>query len=278
MGAFLALASSLSWGVADFLGGMASRRAGAVQVLAVSYPAGGLVITLMAMFVIPGHLSMAVVPYAVVAGLLGAVAIGLFYAAMNRGPMGVISPITAVMSGIVPVAAGLFRGESISLIAAAGMVVAFVAVIMVSRENAHPHERTPLIAIVLALIAGFAIGCYLTAIGLAPADSGVWAATLARWFSTVVMIFILLVIVRSFSAKGFPWALAIIAGLLDAGANGLFQLAAQRGLLAIVAVIGALYPASTVLLARFLLHERMNRVQVTGVVLAFLAITALALN
>ncbi len=95
MAALLALISSLSWGVADFLGGIASRRAGPVQVLAVSYPAGALLLTLIALFIIPGNLTPAVIPYAVVAGAIGALAIGLLYAALTRGPMGVVSPITA---------------------------------------------------------------------------------------------------------------------------------------------------------------------------------------
>ena len=79
------------------------------------------------------------------------------------------------------------------------------------------------------------------------------------------------------SAGSFPWGLAVAAGGLDALANAVFQLAAQRGLLAIVAVIGSLYPAATLLLARFLLHERISRVQLIGVALALAAAATLAL-
>lgn len=277
MAALLALISSLSWGVADFLGGLASRRAGPVQVLAVSYPAGAVLLTLIALFVVQGNLTAAVIPYAIVAGTIGALAIGLLYAALTRGPMGVVSPITAVMSGAVPVIAGLLRGESLGTLAIIGMVLAVAAVVLVSRESGHAHERTPLSALVLAIASGTAIGLYLTAIGLAPQDSGVWVATIGRWVSTVVMVLTLVIVVRSFTRSRFPWMLVIVSGALDACANGIFQLASQRGLLAIVAVIGSLYPAATVVLARVFLHERLNRLQITGVVAALVAAASLAL-
>ncbi len=278
MAALLAALSSLSWGVADFIGGLAARRAGTVQVLAVSYPAGAVVLTAVAIWIIPGSLTTEVLPYALVAGTVGALAIGLLYAALTRGPMGIVSPVTAVMSAAIPVFVGVTRGESIAPIAVAGMVLAVFAVFLVSRESGHAHEKTPLNALLLAIASGVAIGVYLTAIGLAPENSGVWAATVGRWVSTVVMISVLAFVVRSFTRSGFPWILAGAAGILDASANGVFQLASQRGLLSIVAVIGSLYPAATVVLARVLLKERMNKVQAVGVVAALAAAAALALN
>ena len=277
MAALLALVSSLSWGVADFMGGLAARRVGPIQVLAISYPAGAVLLTLLAMFVIPGTLSMEVLPYAVAAGLIGALAIGLLYAALTRGQMGVVSPLTAVMSGAVPVAVGLARGETLSGLAFAGIALAVVAVFMVSKESGH-HDRTPFSAIVLALSSGVAIGLYLTAIGLAPQDSGVWAATIGRWVSTVVMLIAVLVVAGKVVSAGYPWLLVIGSGILDASANGIFQLASQRGLLSVVAVIGSLYPAATVVLARVILKERLNGIQIGGVVLALSAAAMLSLG
>ena len=277
MAALLALVSSLSWGVADFMGGLAARRVGPIQVLAISYPAGAVLLTLLAMFVIPGTLSMEVLPYAVAAGLIGALAIGLLYAALTRGQMGVVSPLTAVMSGAVPVAVGLARGETLSRLAVAGIALAVVAVFMVSKESGH-HDRTPFSAIVLALSSGVAIGLYLTAIGLAPQDSGVWAATIGRWVSTVVMLIAVLVVAGKVVSAGYPWLLVIGSGILDASANGIFQLASQRGLLSVVAVIGSLYPAATVVLARVILKERLNGIQIGGVVLALSAAAMLSLG
>ncbi len=276
--ALLALISSLSWGVADFLGGLAARRAGATQVLAVSYPSGAIAITFLAIFVVPGTLSTDLIGISLLAGIVGTIAITLLYAALVRGQMGVVSPITAVMSGAVPVLVGLFRGEQPSGYAFAGMGLAVIAVVLVSRESAHHHGKTPIFAIGLAIASGIAIGTYLTIIGLAPDDSGVWVATLGRWFSTIIMITFVVVVVRSFNKSTFPWKLAIITGVLDSTANGLFQLASQRGLLSIVAVLGSLYPAATVVLARVVIKERMNRLQSVGVLMALSAAVLLAFN
>jgi len=281
LAALLALLSSLSWGTADFLGGLASRRVGSLRVLSVSYPAGGVLITVLAVLFIPGVLSSDAVLVGVASGAVGAVGMGLLYAALSRGQMGIVSPITAVLSGAVPVVVGLVLGEALSTPVLAGIVTAGLAVILVSRESSS-NTRTPTHAIALAIASGLAIGGYLSILGTAPDDSGIWVATIGRWFSSALVIVILVATFRrardtTSVAAQFPWHLAIAAGALDALANAVFQLAAQRGLLAIVAVIGSLYPAATVLLARFLLNERMSRIQLVGVVLALFAAATLAL-
>lgn len=278
MASLLALLSSLSWGTSDFLGGLAARRVGAIRVLAVSYPAGAALITVLAWLVIPGRLTWSLVAIAAVVGSVGALAIALLYAALARGQMGIISPITAVLSGAVPVAVGVVIGESLSTLALAGVVVAGFAVVLVSREPG-PHRKTPLSAVALAVASGLAIGTYLSFLGTAPDDSGIWVAAIGRWFSTVLVVAILIAMIgrgRGTSVR-YPWILALSAGALDALANAIFQLASQRGLLAIVAVIGSLYPAATVLLARIVLKETLSRVQLLGVFLALLAASTLAL-
>jgi drug/metabolite transporter (DMT)-like permease len=280
MAVLLALFSSLSWGTADFLGGLASRRVGSLRVLSVSYPAGGVLITLLALLFVPGVLSGDAVVVGIASGVVGAIGMGLLYAALSRGQMGIVSPITAVLSGAIPVVVGVLLGETLSTLAFAGIVTAGLAVILVSRESG-PHKKTPTHAIVLAVASGMAIGGYLSILGTAPEDSGIWVATVGRWFSSVLVIGALVATVlrtRGSSSAAFPWGLALAAGALDALANAVFQLAAQRGLLAIVAVIGSLYPAATVVLARYLLHERLSRIQVVGVLLALSAAGVLALS
>ncbi len=281
MAVLFALISSLSWGTADFLGGLASRRVGSLRVLSVSYPAGGVLITILALLVVPGVLSSESVWVGVTSGAVGAVGMGLLYTALAQGQMGIVSPITAVLSGAVPVLVGVIRGESLSSIAIAGILAAGLAVILVSREIG-PHKKTPPRAIAIAIASGLAIGAYLSVLGSAPDDSGIWVATIGRWFSSILVVIALIIwLVRTgarwSSAGSFPWGLTMAAGGLDALANAVFQLAAQRGLLAIVAVIGSLYPTATLLLARFLLHERISRVQLIGVVLALAAAATLTL-
>ena len=277
MGVLLALLSSLTWGVSDFMGGLASRKAGPVHVLSVSYPAGAIVLTVIAILVIPGQLSTEVLMWGASAGVVGAVAIGLLYVALSRGPMGIVSPVTAVVAGAVPVLVGVSRGESLSALAIGGILVAGLAVVLVSRETGE-QARIRASTLGLALGSGAAIGAYLSLIGLAPVDSGVWAAVIGRWTSTVVLIVVLIFFARPFVRSGFPWLLVLVSGVIDACANGVFQLASQRGMLSIVAVVGSLYPVATVTLAWVLLKERLNAVQLIGVALALIAAATLSLT
>jgi drug/metabolite transporter (DMT)-like permease len=277
MAALLALISSLAWGSADFLGGLASRRVGALRVLTVSYPAGLVVLIPIAIWVLPGTLSRDVIGWSVVGGVVGALAMVMLYGALARGPMGIVSPLTAVMSAAIPVAVGLSLGESLGWLAFLGMGLAVIAVVLVSRERGE-HLSTPPLALGLALGSGVAIGLYLTVLGLAPADSGIWTATIARAVSSALVVAAALAVLRPRLVDRFPWGIAALAGSIDAVANGIFQLAAQRGDLAIVAVIGSLYPAATVLLARILLRERMSGIQATGVAVALAAAVALTLG
>lgn len=277
MAAILALISSIAWGVADYMGGIASRRAGAMQVLVIAYPAGAVIITFAALLVVPGEISPNAVGWGVVAGLIGAIAVALLYIALSRGPMGIVSPITAVMSGSVPLVVGVTSGERLSALAIFGVVLAVTAVVLVTREKSD-QRKVQLSTVIISIASGTAIGLYLSALGSAPDNSGIWAATVGRWTSSIFVAIAVFVVLRNFTRTNFPWQLAIISGFLDAGANAVFQLASQRGLLAVVAVLGSLYPATTVLLARFLLHERLARIQLIGVILAFYAAAALALS
>lgn len=277
MGALLALISSVAWGSADVAGGLGARRVGSVRVIAVNYPAGAIILTLFALFVVPGTIDRDVILLSMVTAIVGTLGMVLLYAALAVGPMGIVSPLTAIGGAAIPVIVGVIRGEPLTLLFILGAILALVAVILVSRESG-PHARITPRALLLSAGAGIAIGFFLTALGIAPEGSGVWAATLSRWWSTVGMIFVTIVLLwRGGTGKWrpYPWLFAIGAGALDAVANGLFQLAAQDGELAVVAVIGSLYPATTLLIAHFLLKERMSRVQWAGVGLALAAVVAL---
>lgn len=276
MAALLALIASLTWGVADYMGGIASRKASPTQVLVVAYPSGAVIITLMAFLAVPGEFSSDAALWGVLAGSIGALAVALLYIALSRGPMGVVSPITAVMSGAVPTAVGLLNGERLTLLGITGIALAALAVILVSREKGE-HVKVAPSTILISIASGSAIGLYLSALSLAPEESGIWAATVGRWTSSILVAVVVFAVIKNFTRNGFPWMLAIVSGFLDATANAVFQLASQRGLLSIVAVLGSLYPATTALLARFLIQERLSRIQIVGVLLAFLAAALLAL-
>lgn len=277
MGALLALISSVAWGSADVAGGLGARRVGSVRIIAVNYPAGAIILTAFALLVVPGTIDREVILLSMVTAIVGTIGMILLYAALAVGPMGIVSPLTAIGGAAIPVIVGVIRGEPLTLLFVLGAILALIAVVLVSRESG-PHARITPRALLLSAGAGIAIGLFLTALGVAPEGSGVWAATLSRWWSTLGMIVVTVILLsRGGLAKWrpYPWVFAIGAGALDAIANGVFQLAAQGGELAVVAVIGSLYPATTLLIAHFLLKERMTRVQWTGVFVALGAVVAL---
>lgn len=278
MPALLALFSSIAWGIADFGGGLATRRIGPLRVLTVSYPAGALVITLLALTIVPGTISPSVLWLSIYTSVVGTIAMVLLYAALAVGPMGIVSPLTAVGGATVPVIVGIARGESLTPLIVGGMVLAVIAVIFVSRESG-PHPKVSSRGLLLSAGAGLFIGCYLVGLGIAPEGSGIWVAALSRWWSSVgvgLVVLVLLLRGRRGVWSPYPWLFALLAGTLDASANAMFQLAAAGGDLLVVAVIGSLYPAATLLLAHWFLHERMSRIQWAGVVLALGAAVALA--
>lgn len=274
----LALVSSLCWGLADFTGGLATRRVGSLRVISVTYPVGFILLVVLALTIVPGTISTSVIGWSIFVGIFGLAAMFPLYGALALGPMGIVSPLTALGGALVPVVVGIARGETVTALTVGGMVLAVAAVILVSREPG-PHRRVTPRALVLSAAAGLLIGTYLTGIGVAPEDSGIWVATLGRGVGSIILAVVAVVLIArkgTASWRPFPWRLAVITGCVDALANGLFQLAAQGGELVVVAVIGCLYPAATLLLAHWVLKERMTKVQGLGVALALGAAIALS--
>lgn len=282
MAPLLALISSVTWGLADFLGGLASRRTRIFRVLPVSYLSGAIAVTFFSLFLIPGELNSDSYLYGFFAALFGVPAIALLYVALSRGPMGIVSPITALMAGFVPVVTGLIRGNQVSGLGYLGMAFAALSVILVSQEQkSDTNQRITVSTLIVCIVSGILIGSYLTVLGLAPSNQGIWTSTIARWFGFIFVSIFFLIRMRSIASdekKGaFPWALAIIAGIFDASANSIYQIATQKGVLAIVAVLASLYPAATAILARYILHERLKLIQNVGVILALAAAACLSL-
>ena len=284
MGVVLALLSSGTWGVADFLGGLASRRARTVAVLALAYPIGAMLLTLAGLLLITGRLTGTGVLLGVVAGISGASGIGLLYRALAAGPMGVVSPVTAVVACAVPVIVGLTRGDQLTLLAMVGMAGAVVAIVLVSRER-EEFTRVRTSTVLISLASGALMGGYLALIGISPGDSGIWPTIVSRWTSTVVMLVAFGIVLyqrrrrpEPSRAHPFPWLLAVVSGVLDASANAMYQVATQNGMLAVVAVVGSLYPVTTVLLAWIVLRERLAGIQILGVGVACASAAVLSLS
>jgi drug/metabolite transporter (DMT)-like permease len=284
--AVLALLSALVWGVGDFMGGVASRRSTAEQTLVISVPAGLLCIIPLAALV-GGSVAASVLP-GMLAGVFGGLGILMLYAALALGPMGVVSPVSAVLGAAIPVVVGLVRGERPGGAAYVGMALAVVAIVTVGLEPSAPtddavHQGLSPRALLLAIGAGTGIGLFFTVIALAPSDGGLWPIVFARGMSAVILVTLGVVMARRRRDPVLPtgvstrW-LAVGAGATDVAANAFYLVAAQTGLLSVVAVLGSLYPAATVLLARFVLAERLRTTQKVGMVLAIVAAALLALG
>jgi drug/metabolite transporter (DMT)-like permease len=279
----LAVASSLGYGVADFLGGLATRRAPVLRVVAVTAPIS-LAVEIALLPLLGGRWSAGALGWGAAAGVASAAAFALLYQSLALGPMAVLSPITAVVSALVPAAAGVVRGERLDALGASGFVLAIGAVVAVSAGSGERGRRPSPVALLLAVTAGLAIGAQLICLSRSPPDSGVAPLIACRAVSVAVLLPAagLRRRARPSGAPGQPGLpelrLAAGAGAFDAVANLAFLLAARSGSLIVVAVITALYPGGTVLLARRFLGERLAVAQVAGLLAAAAAVTILAVG
>ena len=221
--------------------------------------------------------SASAVGWAALAGSAGIIALGAFYRALAIGTMSVVAPISATAAA-VPVLVGLAEGERPSTLQVAGMAIALAGVILASREpieeGAAPPNRA---AIGLALVAAAGFGTFFVGIDKASATAEVpWVIVVQRC-SSLALLVIAALAVRPTLPRDAPSLLMLgMVGVLDLGANGLYALATTKGLLSVVSVLGSLYPAVTVVLARFVLAERIARVQEVGVVLALAGVVAIS--
>jgi drug/metabolite transporter (DMT)-like permease len=267
-----ALLAAASYGVSDFIGGYASRAAKALTVLVYNYPAGAIAMAaLLPLF--PGPVSLPTLGWSVLGGLAGLAGVGLMYSAMAVAPMNVISPVTGVLSALVPVLVGVVLGERPAPLVWLGMLLALVAVVFITRTpQDHPHGPLARSSLIMALGAGIGFGVYFVCLSRTDSDSGLWPVVLARVAASVVVIPIAFRAGALTRLRGRIQLLAIVAGLVDAASNLAFLLASRHGYLSVAGVITALYPAGTILLAIGLLKERTGRIQWLGLGLAAVAV------
>jgi len=273
MSIFLASLSALSFGAADFLGGLATRRSGRVFSVVVLSQAVGLSIVLVALAVGRPALDAGDIGWAAGAGVAGSAGLVLLYRGLSIGTMSLVAPLSAVMGALVPVGWGLITGERPGLLAFVGVPIALAAIALVSGAASNRGLNGP--GMKEGIGAGVGFGVFF--ILIAQSESAeLWTLTFARAASISALV-VMATVARATlrPGPGVGWVIAG-AGVLDTTANLLFLMAERRGLLTLVAVIAALYPASTVLLARVVLDERLSRSQLLGLGLAALGIALIA--
>ena len=275
----LALCAAVLYGSADFFGGLTARRANTIATVVVSQLVG-LLLLLGALPFLP---SATVGPrdwwWGVCAGLSGGVGVALLYRALAIGTMAVVAPITAVVSAIIPVLFGIAMGERVGLLTAGGIVLALIAIVMVSQQSSTAgNRRTPVPSgrlppgVLLALLAGVVVGIFLLSLARTSSASGMWPLIAARFTSVTLFALAALVTGKTLRMQRPASITAATGGTLDMLANVLMMLAARVGPLSIVVTLVSLYPAGTVILARLVLGERLSFVQNIGIACALLAV------
>jgi drug/metabolite transporter (DMT)-like permease len=278
----LGLGSSLCWGLADFFGGLQSRKRAMLAVLLVSQAVALALLLPVAFALADEGPSASAVGWAALGGSAGVIALGAFYRGLAIGTMSVVAPISAT-GAAVPVLVGLAEGERPGILQVAGMVAALAGVILASRESepaedeGAEHRAAGRAAVGLALVAAAGFGTFFVGVDRASATAEVpWVIVISRSCSLVLVLIAALVARPALPRDPVSFGALAMVGVLDLGANGLFALATTEGLLSVVAVLGSLYPAVTVVLARFVLAERVSRLQEVGIGLTLIGVVAIS--
>ena len=286
--------SALIFGSADFVGGVASKRMSPIRVTAIGAVSGLIALVIAEVFV-GGRWSWEAMLYGGLTGITGAFAITLLYGCLAIGPMSILSPTTALVAAFVPLTVGMLRGERLPFFGYIAIGIALIAVVLVGFVKEQGAVRPSLKALLMAVGSGSLIGVFLILMDMTPDDAGLVPLIANRAVNGFVMFAVIGVIALTVHrrSKGVAdpaapvgmlsrgWKagfwLAAAAGIVDATANSVLLIGLRLGDLSVMAVLAALYPAGTIILAAIVLRERIAPVQVVGLVLALVAAGMLAL-
>jgi drug/metabolite transporter (DMT)-like permease len=282
----IGMSSALIFGSADFLGGLASKRISPLRVTAIA-AAVGLVLLFALYPIVGGVWSPTALLFGGLSGVSGALAISLLYACLAIGPMSILSPVTAVVSAIVPAAVGIFVAHNhLGMLGYVAVGLALVAVVLVGFVRDERAVRPTLRGLTMAVLSGAFIGLFPVLINLTPKDSGLVPLIANRGVNAIIMTITVGILAILARRRGAPVAggwrpgirLAIACGIVDVVANCGLLVGVRLGQLTVIAVLTALYPAGTIILARIVLKERIALVQYLGLAFAIVAGALLAID
>ena len=265
------ISSALAWGAADFIGGIVSKRTNAIRVLYLAEIASFIPFIFLAILLrepLPPAVDLAIGAMASVLGLIGLV---FLYRALADGQMTIAAPVSALFAALIPVIFGFFTLGFPSIATMIGIGLAFLAVWFISQTDST-NWRFNISDLRLPLLSGFFFGFYFIAIHKATDNAFFWPLAMARFAGFAALGIYALITRQPAMPPRDTWALCIINGVIDIAGNSFYVLATHTGRIDVGAVLGALYPASTVLLAWIILKERISAIQIMGIVLAFVAI------
>lgn len=273
MSAVLALFAAITYGAADFLGGLLGRRMPTLTVVLWSQAVGG-VLALVAAITLPAiQVNGADVAWGAAGGLAGTVGLFALYQGLAAGRMSVVSPVAALLTALVPLAVGVGLGERPAAIDWIGIVLAFPAIWLVASSNNVDDQGAG--GVKYGLIAGLGFGVFFAALSQAGVGAGFWPLVGARSASVAVVAVIAIARRVPLPPAGHRLLVAVV-GTGDILANVFLLLAFRSGLLTLVSVLASLYPAVTVLLAVWVLSEPIGGRQRLGLLMALIAIVLIA--
>jgi drug/metabolite transporter (DMT)-like permease len=266
------LAAVFAWGASDFIGGYASRRANAFVLTAIAHFSGMVLVATLALANHSLFPSCTAIAWALVAGVSGGGALGIFYRALATGRMGLTAPVAAVLGAAIPTAFGMFREGLPQAAQIIGFALAATGIWLISRTEDDSHPE----GIGMAALAGIGFAGYYLCIKQAGDASAFWLAAVSKVSSFALTGAVVLLgrSAREIDRRGIT--LGVSAGWLDIIGSVLFIRASQTGRLDAAVVLSSLYPAVTVLLARLILKEHFTRWKALGMVAALLAVPMIA--
>ena len=273
----LALASSLAYGVSDFLGGLTSRSLALLPVLLVSQ---GTALVLLFIIVISrgeGPPGGSFLLYAAVAGLSEAVGVAALYRGLAVGAMGIVAPVGAT-APVVPVVVGIVLGESPTPIEGAGIVLAVTGIAIISwgRPSGDVAAGGLASSVLFGLLSALGFGGFFAAMDAASEGDIPWALLVARLTAVTVFVASMLLRRAPLAVRGAALPMLALIGVLIVGADSKYAVASTRGLLGVVAVLSSLYPVVTIGLARVYLRERIERLQQIGIAMCLGGVVAIS--
>jgi drug/metabolite transporter (DMT)-like permease len=259
------------WGTSDFLGGYAARRSNAFVFTSVVHASGFLLMFGLALAAHSPFPPKAAILWALAAGLSGGGGLAVFYRALASGRMGLTAPVAAVLSAAIPTVFGMFSEGLPHALQIAGFILAAAGIWLISR----PEDGSRPEGIGTAVFAGIAFAGFYLCIKQTGDASPVWSSAISR-VASLALTSVIVLFVRNYQITRQGAGLGVIAGCLDITGSVLFVRATQTGRLDEAVVLSSLYPAVTVLLARFVLKEHFSRWKAVGMLAALLAVPMIA--
>ncbi len=270
------LASALTWGAADFGGGIASKKSTPYAVVFWGDWVGLVAVAVIAIWLNDPLPSWRSIGFTVLSSLCGATGIVMLYIALANGKMSIAAPTSALMAAVIPVVVGFVTVGVPKWLTMAGILLALVSIWLVARTEREGRVRIHWTDVRLPLFAGVLFGLFFIFMHQATIESVLWPAVILR-FSSAILLAVIAVLTRSsLSVPREQWGLIAFIGIFDVAGNVFYILSAQTGRMDIAAVIGSLYPGTTVALAWMLLKEKISASQLAGIALALMAIVMIS--